>query len=85
MGPGELSEQYAEWRHCWGFFGTVSDISGSGGVPIDGEQEGEGPAFRAGKGQVFPTCEPRLGHRESMGAKGQEDPLRGFRILIRNQ
>ncbi|UCH06907.1 MAG: hypothetical protein JSV55_12575, partial [Deltaproteobacteria bacterium] len=27
--------------------------------------------FRAGKGQAFLTCEPREGHRESMGATGQ--------------
>ena len=40
------------------------------GTP-EGEQEGENPAFRAGKGQEFLTCEPREGHRESMGAKGQ--------------
>jgi len=40
------------------------------GTP-EGEQEGENPAFRAGKGQTFPTCEPREGHRESIGAKGQ--------------
>ncbi len=63
----------------------MSDISGSGGASIEGEQEGESPAFRAGKEQVFPTCEPRLGHRESVGAKGQENPLHGFKILIRNQ
>jgi hypothetical protein len=40
------------------------------GTP-EGEQEGESPAFRAGKGQAFLTCEPREGHRESIGAKGQ--------------
>jgi hypothetical protein len=40
------------------------------GYPPEGEQEGESPAFRAGKGQVFLTCEPREGHRESIGAKG---------------
>jgi len=39
------------------------------GTP-EGEREGENPAFRAGKGQAFPTCEPRKGHRESIGAKG---------------
>ena len=36
-----------------------------------GEQEEERPAFRAGKGQAFLICEPREGHRESIGAKGQ--------------
>ena len=40
------------------------------GTP-EGEQEGESPAFRAGKGQAFPTCERREGHRESIGAQGQ--------------
>ena len=35
-------------RHC-----------GSGGAPIEDEQEGESPAFRAGKGKEFPTCESR--------------------------
>jgi len=40
------------------------------GIP-ESEQEGESPAFRAGKGQALLTCEPREGHRESMGAKGQ--------------
>jgi len=29
------------------------------GGPIEGEQEGESPPFSGGKGQVFPTCEPR--------------------------
>jgi len=38
--------------------------------PIEGEQEGENSAFRAGKGQVFPACEPQGGQRESKGAKG---------------
>ncbi len=50
------------WEHLpqlWGILLFLSDVSGSGGVPIDGEQEGEGPAFRAGKGQAFPTGEPR--------------------------
>ena len=50
---------------------SLSDIRGSGGAPPEGEQEGESPAFRAGKGQAFLTCEPREGHRESIGAKGQ--------------
>jgi len=40
------------------------------GTP-QGEQEGENPAFRAGKRQAFFTCEPPEGHRESIGAKGQ--------------
>ena len=43
--------------------------------PPEGEQEGESPAFRAGKGQAFLACEPREGHRESMGAKGQRCSL----------
>ncbi|UCG63871.1 MAG: hypothetical protein JSW12_14540 [Deltaproteobacteria bacterium] len=47
-------------RHSWKRWGTP-----------EGEQEGESPAFRAGKGQAFLTCEPREGHRESIGAKGQ--------------
>ena len=43
----------------------------SSGGPIEGKQEGESPAFRAGKGHKFPTCEPRKGHCGSVGAKGQ--------------
>jgi hypothetical protein len=43
----------------------------SSGGPIEGKQEGESPAFRAGKGQAFPACEPRKGHCGSVGAKGQ--------------
>jgi len=43
----------------------------SSGGPIEGKQERESPAFRAGKGQEFPTCEPRKGHCGSVGAKGQ--------------
>ena len=39
--------------------------------PIEDEQEGESGAFRAPKGEEFPTCEPRLGHCGSVGAKGQ--------------
>ena len=39
--------------------------------PIEGEQEGESGAFRAPKGEKFPTCEPELGHCGSVGAKGQ--------------
>jgi hypothetical protein len=46
-------------RNCW-----------SGGVPTEGEQKGESPAFRAGKGQAFPIFEPRKGHRESSEARG---------------
>jgi hypothetical protein len=37
---------------------SLRDVCGSVGVPIAGEQEGENPAFRAGKGRAFPTCEP---------------------------
>jgi hypothetical protein len=55
----------------WGTPLSLSDIRGSGGAPPEGEQEGESPAFRAGKGQAFLTREPREGHRESIGAKGQ--------------
>jgi hypothetical protein len=43
----------------------------SSGGPLEGKQEGESPAFRAGKGQEFPACEPRKGHCGSVGAKGQ--------------
>jgi hypothetical protein len=43
----------------------------SSGGPIEGKQEGESPAFRAGEGQAFPACEPRKGHCGSVGAKGQ--------------
>jgi hypothetical protein len=43
----------------------------SSGGPIEGKQEGESPAFRAGKGQAFPACEPRKGHCGSVGVKGQ--------------
>jgi hypothetical protein len=57
---------------------SLSDICGSGGAPLEGEQEGESPAFRAGKGQAFLTCEPREGHRESVGAKGQ------WYLLVKN-
>ena len=39
--------------------------------PIEGEQEGESGAFRAPKGEEFPTCEPREGHCGNVGAKGQ--------------
>ena len=35
-------------------------------------RKGESPAFRVGKGQGFPTCEPRKGHFGSFGAKGQQ-------------
>jgi hypothetical protein len=47
----------------------MSDVAGEVG-PLEGEQEGESPAFRAGKGQAFPTCEPRKGHFGSTGARG---------------
>jgi len=30
-------------------------LAGEVGAPFEGEQEGESPAFRAGKGQGFPT------------------------------
>ena len=49
-----------------------SEVGGSGWAPIEGEQVGESPAFRAGKGQVFPTCEPRGGNREGLEAREQE-------------
>ena len=48
----------------------MSDSWEQGG-PIEGEQEGESGAFRAPKGEEFPTCEPRMGHCVSVGAKGQ--------------
>ncbi len=54
---------------------SLRDVCGSVGVPIEDEQEGENPAFRAGKGQVFPTCESGEGQRESKGAKGYEGPI----------
>jgi hypothetical protein len=38
---------------------------------IGREQEGESGAFRAPKGEEFPTGEPRMGHCGSVGAKGQ--------------
>jgi hypothetical protein len=31
---------------------------GSVGLPIEVSRKGENPAFRAGKRQVFPSCEP---------------------------
>jgi hypothetical protein len=52
----------------------------SGGAPIEGKQEGESPAFRAGKGQAFPACEPRKGHCGSVGAKGQWGSLHEIEI-----
>ncbi len=51
---------------------SLRDVCGSVGAPIEGEQEGENPAFRAGKGQEFPTCEAQRGQRESKGAKRYE-------------
>jgi hypothetical protein len=50
---------------------------------IAGEQEGENPAFRAGKGQVFPTCAPLEGQRESKGAKGYEGSTTEFKIVLK--
>ena len=47
----------------------MSDLRKQWG-PIEAKQEGESPAFGAGKGQEFPTCEARRGHCESIGAKG---------------
>ncbi len=35
---------------------ALRDVCGTVGGPIEGEQKGENPAFRAGKGQEFPTC-----------------------------
>jgi hypothetical protein len=49
---------------------SPSEIAGSGGVPTEGEQKGESPALRAEKGQAFPICEHRKGHRESSEARG---------------
>jgi hypothetical protein len=51
-----------------------------GGVPIEGEQEGESRPFRGRKGQVFPTCEPRKDHLESTEAKGQKCSIMKMRI-----
>ena len=51
----------------------LSDIAEAVGTHED-EQEGESAAFRAAKGQGFPTCESRKGHRVSSGAKGEEVP-----------
>jgi len=53
--------------------------------PIEGEQEGESGAFRAPKGQEFPTCESREGHRVSLGAKGQEVSTWESRNILENQ
>ncbi len=64
---------------------SLRDVCGSVGGPIEGEQEGENPAFRAGKGQEFPTCEPREGQRESKGAKGYEGPIKTFKIVLKHQ
>ena len=47
----------------------LSETCWSSGVPIEGEQEGEGQPFRGWKGQVFPTCEPRKGRCASREAK----------------
>jgi hypothetical protein len=47
----------------------LSEFGGSGGAPTEGEQGGESPAFRAGKGQLFPRCEPRKGRREALEVK----------------
>ena len=54
----------------------------SSGGPIEGKQEGETPAFRAGKGQEFPACEPRKGHCGSVGAKGQWGSLHEIEISL---
>jgi hypothetical protein len=44
-----------------------------------GEQEGESPAFRAGKGQAFPACEPDRVTAEAL--KGRND---GFSLQNQN-
>jgi hypothetical protein len=54
----------------------------SSGGPIEGKQEGESPAFRAGKGRKFPACEPRKGHCGSVGAKGQWGSLHEIEISL---
>jgi hypothetical protein len=51
----------------------LSDIAEAVGTHED-EQEEESAAFRAAKGQEFPTCESRQGHCVSPGAKGEEVP-----------
>ena len=54
----------------------------SSGGPIEGKQEGESPAFRAGKGRKFPACEPRKGHCGSVGARGQWGSLHKIEISL---
>ncbi len=63
---------------------SLRDVCGSVGGPIEGEREGENPAFIAGKGQEFPTCEPRKGQRESKGAKGYEGPIKTFKNVLKH-
>jgi len=52
---------------------SPSEIAGSGGVPTEGEQKWESPAFRAGKGQAFPTvrlsARPKPANTERVTAK----------------
>jgi hypothetical protein len=55
-------------------FLSLSGISGSGGDPIEGEQEGERPPFGVGN----PVSGGREGRCMSVGAKGQETPDRGL-------
>ncbi len=59
------------FRSFKGILLSLSVIYWRSGVPIEGEQGGEGQPFRGWKGQVFPACEPRKGHFEGMEAKGQ--------------
>jgi hypothetical protein len=58
--PSELTEEKLVF---------LNEFGGSGGAPTEGEQGGESPPFRAGKGQVFPPWEPREGHREALEVK----------------
>ncbi|MDY6863632.1 MAG: hypothetical protein SV062_11690 [Thermodesulfobacteriota bacterium] len=39
-------------------FISERNLAWSSGVPIEVSRGGESPAFRAGKGQILPACEP---------------------------
>jgi hypothetical protein len=54
----------------------------SGACPERSRRKGEGRPFRGRKGQVFPTCEPRKGHFESMKAKGKWCPFQKAKSII---
>jgi hypothetical protein len=61
----------------------LNEFGGSGGAPTEGEQGGESPAFRAGKGQVFPHCEPRKGHRGALEVKKHQVLLEQRHSLLK--